>query len=646
MNMRLILSALLAFGSAAPAAAQVRVAVPGSVSVVPSFAPALAPGLAPAFSAPTLSLPFAPGLSAPSLSPVPFAPIPALAASVIPAAAVSFQPALPASALLPGTAPVKDAGLTPLASQAHGTSSGFKDLGRLVGMSDAAAASAAFDGAAAKAALENASPADLPMPLGTKSVAVVRLNSAREASAFIPHTPNTEHFINELAVKWDKIERLDLRVYTDVKGGSFRSVDLTGRPELAANLPEVQPHEAALIRKIQLHAKDLQLVIREEGKTPDLIVDGVVTEMKSLFPGGEFKVQLEHANAQVLAHATRHQLAPGAVAIALESRDAVPVAELREVINDFVRTGAVIGVASVSVYAGKDRQVFVRGKDGLFNVQGPRLRQAAAKAAGTLSKPAARFLVPNAIGLAAMPDPDVIVRELTEPARRLRAAGVRATVTAYGSARILPTDVARAKLNALVAKYGNKPKRPDERALVYAARQAVEMSKYYEVAREFGRIVAEEGGGEIAVVSGGGPGIMEAANRGAFEAGGPSVGYNIILDHEQGLNRYATPGLEFEFTNFSTRKMALRHGSMGLVYFPGGFGTMDELFEVLTLMQTGKMARVPIVLVGQKEYWGKILDFDEFARMGLISGGDLSMFRFADTARSAWNAIVAVPAAR
>ncbi len=139
---------------------------------------------------------------------------------------------------------------------------------------------------------------------------------------------------------------------------------------------------------------------------------------------------------------------------------------------------------------------------------------------------------------------------------------------------------------------------------------------------------------------------MKAANQGAFEAGGPSVGYNIILDKEQGLNKYATPGLDFEFENFSTRKMALRHGSVGLVYFPGGFGTMDELFEVLTLMQTRKMPRVPIVLVGERAYWDKILDFDEFARMGLISSGDLSLFHFADAARSAWNAIVALPAAR
>ncbi|MEK9144260.1 MAG: TIGR00730 family Rossman fold protein, partial [Elusimicrobiota bacterium] len=172
-----------------------------------------------------------------------------------------------------------------------------------------------------------------------------------------------------------------------------------------------------------------------------------------------------------------------------------------------------------------------------------------------------------------------------------------------------------------------------------AARAAVTASKYYGIARRLGAIVAENGGGEVAIVTGGGPGIMEAANRGAFEAGGPSVGYNIKLDKEQGLNPYVTAGLDFEFQNFSTRKMALRHGAMALVYFPGGFGTMDELFEVLTMMQNRKMARAPIVLVGEKDYWDKIIDFGELARMGLVSPGDLSLFRFADTAESAWRAI-------
>ncbi|MDE2509526.1 MAG: TIGR00730 family Rossman fold protein, partial [Elusimicrobia bacterium] len=178
-----------------------------------------------------------------------------------------------------------------------------------------------------------------------------------------------------------------------------------------------------------------------------------------------------------------------------------------------------------------------------------------------------------------------------------------------------------------------------------AAREALRMSKYYGIARELGALVAKEGAGKVAVVTGGGPGIMEAGNRGAFEAGGPSVGYNIKLPMEQGLNPYATPELEFTFENFSTRKMSLRHGAMGLVYFPGGFGTMDELFEVLTLMQTGKMARTPIVLMGEKAYWDKILNFDEFDHMGLISHADLSLFVYAENARQAWDAIRAAHAA-
>lgn len=644
--MRLFLAALLAFGSAAPAAAQFRVATPGQISVVPTFALPVAPGLNQGFAAPVLTLPGTSGLSAMTPSPG-FTPaaIPALAVSVIPAAASAYQPGgnVP-SALIPGpSAAAKETGDgqvpgRPLA----GTS--LKDLGRLVGMAESQAASAAFDGAAAKATLDGAEPAALPIPVGAHSVSVVRLHTAREASAFIPHTPNTEHFINELATKWDKIGWLDLRVYKDAKGGAFRALDLSNRPELAENLPEVQPHEAALIKKIQLHSNDLQLVIREAGKTPDLIVDGVVTEMKSLFPGGEFQTQLAHANEQVLSHSTRHLLAPGAAAIDLTSRDVVPVAEIRQTINDFVATGAKIGVDSVSVYAGKDRQVFVRGKDGLFDVRGGRRRHKGARAVAKPARPLARFLVPDLMGQTAAPDAKVIAREVTEPYKRLRAEGIKATVTVYGSARILPADVARANLDALVKKYGNKPKRPEERKLVYAAKQAVAVSKYYEIAKAFGRLVAENGGGEVAVVTGGGPGIMEAANFGAKEAGGPSVGYNIILDKEQGLNKHTT--MDFEFEHFATRKMALRHGAMGLVYFPGGFGTMDELFEVLTLMQTRKMPRVPIVLIGEKSYWDKILDFDEFAREGLISDGDLSLFRFADTAQAAWQEIIAPPVAR
>ena len=498
-----------------------------------------------------------------------------------------------------------------------------------------AAASAVFDGVVKQA------------PLATKNVTVIRVKTAREARDFIPDTPNSATFLNGLNAKWSGIGWLDLGVYTDARGVRSYAVNLSGRADLAMHLPGVEPHEVALIRKIQLRSNDLQLIIQEAGKTPDLIVDGVVTEMKSLFPGGDFRVRLAAANEQVLDYTRRHHLAPGAAAIDLISRDAVPVVELLAAINDYVRTGAPIGLASVSVYAGEDRQFFVRGKDGLFDLKdSPRSTAGDAKTSMPLARTSARFRVPDALGLAAVPDLNIIAHEATEPAKRLRAAGVKATVTVYGSARILPAAAARAALDALIEKFRNKSKRPKERALLYAARNAVEASKYYEIARKFGRLVAENGGGEVAVVTGGGPGIMEAANRGAFEAGGPSVGYNIILENEQALNQFVTPGLEFEFQYFAMRKMALRHGTMGLVYFPGGFGTMDELFDVLTLMRAGKMPRAPIVLIGEKSYWDNIFDFKEFARMGLISPGDLSLVRFSDTAEGAWREIIAGPSSR
>lgn len=234
---------------------------------------------------------------------------------------------------------------------------------------------------------------------------------------------------------------------------------------------------------------------------------------------------------------------------------------------------------------------------------------------------------------------DGFVRELVEPARLLQSMGVKGTVTVYGSARIPSREAAQAGHDAAVAKHGRRPKTQLGRKALSDARAALRSSRWYEEARRFGRLVAERGRGELAVVTGGGPGIMEGANRGAFEAGGKSVGYNIALPHEQGGNPWTTPGLSFEFQNFTTRKMNLRHGAVGLAYFPGGFGTMDELFEVLTLIQTGKMARLPIVLVGEKAYWKKVVDFKEFARQGLISEKDLSLFVFAEDADQAWSAI-------
>ncbi len=634
MRTRLLLAALLAFGPALHAAAQV-VSLPGSAgAAVPTVIPTLNSGLSPSISAPslanTLATSLTPSLSAPALAPSlapSLTPIPALVPSAITAAAVpSASPAfaIPA-ALVPRAAAASHSDERP------NTVHSLKDLHRIVGGEDAAGAM--FDGSVGAAPLIDGEHA--PKPIGAYGVSTVRVRSAAEAGQYIPQTSNTTNFVSELRTKWDKIGWLDLRLYRDSVGNYFRAVDLTGRPDLIDHLPEVQPHEATLVKKIQLHTADLQLVLREEGKTPDLIVAGVVTEMKSLHADGLLTTQLEHADAQLKAHSQRHRLGLGAVAIDVvgPKRD---WSHIEEDVNGYAATHTV-GFDRVEIHNGDEYRVIVTGKNGGFISQAPGTK------AKAIVPSTARMLVPNALLESPQPDPRIVLREITEPSKRLRAAGVKATVTVYGSARILPADIARSQYDALIKKFGKKPKRPEERRLVYAAFQAVEASKYYEIAREFGRIVAEEGGGEVAVVTGGGPGIMEAANRGAFEAGGPSVGYNILLDKEQGLNKYATPGLDFEFENFATRKMALRHGSMGLVYMPGGFGTMDELFEVLTLMQTRKMKKVPIVLVGEKSYWDKILDFDEFVRMGLISPDDLSLFVFADTARDAWRAIAHPP---
>jgi len=376
------------------------------------------------------------------------------------------------------------------------------------------------------------------------------------------------------------------------------------------------------------------VLVREDGATPDLVVGGVVTEMKSV-RGGDVAAQVAHANAQLRAHAVRHGLGPGAVALDVLGRE-VPVERVEAGIAQAVHGSLSVGFDRVYAFNGGAWQVYARAENGAFRLNRAARPFVHAAADAAPAKPA---FVPPSLRRAILPDMDVVEREITQPSRLLRERGVEATVTVYGSARILSPDAARAEHEKALAELGPHPKSPAGRRRMAFAREAVRMSKYYQIARDLGALVASAGGGKVALVTGGGPGIMEAANRGAFEAGGPSVGFNIKLPKEQDPNPYATKGLEFTFENFATRKMALRHGAMGLVYFPGGFGTMDELFEVLTLMQTGKMPRTPIVLIGERKYWDKILDFDEFARMGLISEADLSMFTFAESADQAWTAI-------
>jgi hypothetical protein len=336
-------------------------------------------------------------------------------------------------------------------------------------------------------------------------------------------------------------------------------------------------------------------------------------------------------------------------AVVLDVLGLVPLttAQVEESIAKVVREEPVVGFARVYVFHGTKAKTYARGADGVFRLDSsivPFSPLAKILKVSPVPGPVVSF-VPPALSRAVLPDMNVVTREIQEPSRLLLARGIEATITMYGSARILSPKKAQAKFDAVQAEVGRRPKGKAAKAKMDEAREALLMSKYYQIARDLSGLIAREGRGKVAVVTGGGPGIMEAGNRGAFEAGGPSVAYNIKLEFEQEFNPYTTRGLEFTFENFATRKMSLRHGSMGLVYFPGGFGTMDELFEVLTLMQTGKMPKVPIVLIGERAYWDHILDFDEFAHMGLISPGDLSLFSFAENAPQAWAAIQAAHAA-
>ncbi len=224
--------------------------------------------------------------------------------------------------------------------------------------------------------------------------------------------------------------------------------------------------------------------------------------------------------------------------------------------------------------------------------------------------------------------------ELLKPELVLSEAGIVATVVIFGSARLLPPDVAAQRLAA--AEAGN------DAQVLARARMALQMSTYYEEARAFAALVTHASkrlDERIVVVTGGGPGAMEAGNRGASEAGGPSIGLNIVLPHEQAPNPYITPQLCFQFHYFALRKMHFLMRSVALVCFPGGFGTLDELFEVMTLTQTGKVRKRPIVLVG-REFWTKLINFDWLVETGMIAATDLELFHLVDSAEEAWQILV------
>jgi uncharacterized protein (TIGR00730 family) len=230
-----------------------------------------------------------------------------------------------------------------------------------------------------------------------------------------------------------------------------------------------------------------------------------------------------------------------------------------------------------------------------------------------------------------------------KPELLLEEHGIKHTIVVFGSTRIPEPAAARRKVEELKEALGEDPDDAELRGRVSVAERVLAKSRYYEVARELGRLVghAEQApqSSRVVVLTGGGPGIMEAANRGAHDVGAKTVGLNIQLPHEQYPNPYITPELCFRFHYFALRKLHFLLRARALVAFPGGYGTLDEIFETLTLVQTRKIHPVPVVLVGEA-YWRRVFDVDFLVEEGTIDPEDRELFWFAETAEEIWQGIL------
>ena len=265
-------------------------------------------------------------------------------------------------------------------------------------------------------------------------------------------------------------------------------------------------------------------------------------------------------------------------------------------------------------------------------------------------------------------DPDFLMRpelrgtrlglEFLKPDILMRDRGISATVVVFGSARIpAPEDAARRLAEAEKCAADN-PDDPAAAARLKTIRSLADKNRYYDEARRLAEFICnaedekatddtcilQHDAGSVVVVTGGGPGVMEAANRGAHDVGSESIGLNIVLPFEQAPNRYVTPHLCFNFHYFAIRKMHFLLRAIALVVFPGGYGTMDELFEVLTLIQTKKIKPIPVLLFS-REYWDKIVNFQGMVDEGVIAPADIEIFRFVETAEEAWEILRPVVAA-
>ena len=234
-----------------------------------------------------------------------------------------------------------------------------------------------------------------------------------------------------------------------------------------------------------------------------------------------------------------------------------------------------------------------------------------------------------------------ILAEYQEPLSRFRREQIQDTVVFFGSARFQGRDAAKNNLTA-VEKNEAKISAQEHEIRLKRARAAVDMARYYEDARRLAFLLTEWSihiparRRRFVVTTGGGPGIMEAANLGAYEAGGKSIGLNINLPFEQNPNSYITPSLNFEFHYFFMRKFWFAYLAKALVIFPGGFGTIDELFEILTLAQTDKLAKKILVVIYGSEYWHRIMNFQAFVDAGTVATEDLNLFKFVDTPEDAF----------
>ena len=542
-----------------------------------------------------------------------------------------------------------------------------------------------FDGAGAE-------PPDVPvqLPPGITGVSVDVVRTAKEIERLIPKGGQSKNLIRQLANALPSMGSYRIYTYTDVRGGSFTAIDLSVNPGLVNVLPEQESHEVALIRKLQVLTKDLQVMVREAGMTPDLVMGGALTELKSRLSNdakqsADFMALIRKANKQVFEHSEIHGLGPGAVVVDLTHKVKVPVEAVLANLEKWRLRAQGVVLSRIYVFAGADLKIFKRQEDGSYQLEKPAAMPSALSPRAKPIEPkdfkTLRFIVAKTRLEKAYAHFGSVRKKALQQGSEDNIKGLKSKLMRFGRSirkgeyedafrvweRFVYTHSAEAirkvalELNEVLPslalpetlsmsrprnmeRFGWEIQEPPriirEKGLlksvaVYGNAQAVEGSYEYREARRFGEMVAVRGGGKAAVATLGGTGVMQAANRGAFEAGGLSIGHNDRNSKKASGKIYQTPGLDFVYQHPAIRRMNLRRGASALVFFPNA--ASDDLFEALALMHMGKMARVPVVLVGKQ--WPTVIDLEAYLRLGLISKDDLAQIKFVTSAEEAWAAV-------